>query len=102
MKSRAAATGGRGNLICAALGASEGFDVVSRFFAPGSGIPEDPADGVGALHHRAVLFQGAGQSRTQLFPGLSGTRGAHHDPDGQRPVKLIGQARTVIEGQFHA
>lgn len=33
------ATGGRGNLVCAAPGASEGFDVVSRFFAPGSGIP---------------------------------------------------------------
>ena len=42
------ATGGRGNLVCAAPGASEGFDVVSRFFAPGSGIPEDPATGSAA------------------------------------------------------
>ena len=54
------ATGGRGNLSAAALAdPGAAYDVVSRFFGPGSGIPEDPATGaanvalIGVLaHHR--------------------------------------------------
>ena len=44
-----AATGGRGNVGVAAVAApGAAYDVVNRFFAPGSGIPEDPA--TGSLH----------------------------------------------------
>ena len=44
-----AATAGRGNVGVAALATpGSGVDVVDRFFAPGSGIPEDPA--TGSLH----------------------------------------------------
>ena len=52
------ASRGRGNLIVAAL-AEPGrpYDVVSRFFAPGSGIPEDPATG-SAHCILAPLFSG--------------------------------------------
>jgi PhzF family phenazine biosynthesis protein len=40
------ATGGRGNLIVAAVAdAGRSYQVVSRFFAPGSGVAEDPATG---------------------------------------------------------
>lgn len=40
------ATGGRGNLVVAAQAdAGRPYDVVSRFFAPGSGVAEDPATG---------------------------------------------------------
>jgi PhzF family phenazine biosynthesis protein len=40
------ATGGRGNLVAAALAdPGRSYDVVSRFFAPGSGVAEDPATG---------------------------------------------------------
>ncbi|MBS0334839.1 MAG: PhzF family phenazine biosynthesis protein, partial [Proteobacteria bacterium] len=43
------ATGGRGNVGVAALAdAGRPYDVIDRFFAPGSGIPEDPA--TGSLH----------------------------------------------------
>jgi PhzF family phenazine biosynthesis protein len=94
------ATGGRGNLVCAAPGASEGFDVVSRFFAPGSGIPEDPA--TGSAHciiapYFSVLLGKAELNCFQAYPG----RGAHITTRlaGER-VKLIGRARTVIEGVF--
>jgi len=94
------ATGGRGNLICAAPGASEGFDVVSRFFAPGSGIPEDPA--TGSAHciiapHFSKLLGKAELTCFQAYPG----RGAHITTrlEGER-VKLIGRGRTVIEGRF--
>jgi len=45
-KISAAATGGRGDLVVAALAdAGSYFDVVSRFFAPSVGVPEDPATG---------------------------------------------------------
>jgi PhzF family phenazine biosynthesis protein len=94
------ATGGRGNLVCAAPGAAEGFDVVSRFFAPGSGIPEDPA--TGSAHciiapYFSKLLSKAELNCFQAYPG----RGAHITTrlEGDR-VKLIGRARTVIEGVF--
>lgn len=99
------ATGGRGNLICAALGAkwkTGEFDVVSRFFAPGSGIPEDPA--TGSAHCIIAPFFSERLNKTELncfqaYPG----RGAHIATRlaGDR-VKLIGRARTVIEGTFSA
>lgn len=101
------ATNGRGNLICAApgaLGDSSGafaqYDVVSRFFAPGSGIPEDPATGSAhcaiAPHFSAKL----GKPELKCFQAYPG-RGADITTRvaGDR-VKLIGRARTVIEGVF--
>jgi len=93
-------TGDRGNLICAAPGAAEGYDVVSRFFAPGSGIPEDPA--TGSAHciiapHFSALLNKPELRCFQAYPG----RGADITTRiaGDR-VKLIGRARTVIEGVF--
>ena len=96
------ATGGRGNLICAAPGSSEGFDVVSRFFAPGSGIPEDPATGSAHCIIAPYFSKLLGKAQLDCFQAYPG-RGAHITTrmDGER-VKLIGRARTVIEGQFFA
>lgn len=95
------ATGGRGNLICAAPGASEGFDVVSRFFAPGSGIPEDPATGSAHCIIAPYFSKMLGKAELTCFQAYPG-RGAHITTRlaGDR-VKLIGRARTVIEGRFH-
>jgi PhzF family phenazine biosynthesis protein len=97
------ASAGRGNVICAAPGAGwgeGGYDVVSRFFAPGSGIPEDPATGsahcILAPHFSGVLAKET-LDCFQAYPG----RGAHittRMTDDR--VKLIGRARTVIEGVF--
>ncbi|MFN3352322.1 MAG: PhzF family phenazine biosynthesis protein [Brevundimonas sp.] len=39
------ATGGRGNIVVAATSDNPAYDVVDRFFAPGSGVAEDPATG---------------------------------------------------------
>ncbi len=94
------ATGGRGNLVCAAPGASEGFDVISRFFAPGSGIPEDPATGSAHCIIAPYFSKVLGKAELNCFQAYPG-RGAHITTRlaGER-VKLIGRGRTVIEGVF--
>jgi PhzF family phenazine biosynthesis protein len=97
------ATGGRGNLICAAPGAgwkTGAFDVVSRLFAPGSGIPEDPATGSAHCIIAPFFSEQLGKAELNCFQAYPG-RGAHITTRmaGDR-VKLIGRARTVIEGVF--
>lgn len=98
-----AATQGRGNIGLSAL-AAPGCDhqVVSRFFAPGSGIAEDPA--TGSLHCiLAPLFaEKLGRPRLafhQAYP----RRGGDLDCEvvGDR-VLLRGRAVTVIESRLKA
>ncbi|MDP1985666.1 PhzF family phenazine biosynthesis protein, partial [Phenylobacterium sp.] len=96
-----AATQGRGNVGVSALADSPApYKVVSRFFAPGSGIPEDPA--TGSLHCMLspIFAERLGQSRLafhQAYPG----RGGDLDCElaGDRVV-LRGQAVTVIESRL--
>ncbi|MEL6259384.1 MAG: PhzF family phenazine biosynthesis protein [Pseudomonadota bacterium] len=89
----------RGNVGCLAPGASD-FDIVSRFFAPGSGIDEDPATGSWHCMVAAVVAEKDGSTELvchQAFPG----RGARIETrllDDR--VRLIGTAVTVIEGRF--
>jgi PhzF family phenazine biosynthesis protein len=92
------ATGGRGNVGIAAL-ADPGnpYDVVDRFFAPGSGIPEDPT--TGSLHCiLSPLFAAKlGRARVtfhQAYPGRGGDLDCEHR--GER-VLLRGRAVTVVE-----
>ena len=78
----------------------QGYDVVSRFFAPGAGIPEDPA--TGSLHCLlAPLFTAKlGRSALrfhQAFPGRGGDLDC--ECHGDR-VLLRGGAFTVIEGRL--
>lgn len=95
------ATGGPGNIAVVALAdPASPYQVVSRFFAPGSGIAEDPA--TGSLHCiLAPLYaQKLGQARLafhQAYPG----RGGDLDCEvvGDR-VLLRGQAQTVIESRL--
>lgn len=91
--------GGRGNVICAAPG-DGGFDVVSRFFAPGSGIPEDPATGSAHCAIAPYFSERLGKADLKCFQAYPG-RGADIATRmaGER-VKLTGRARTVIEGVF--
>lgn len=93
------AGGQRGNFGCFALG-GEGADVTSRFFAPGSGIDEDPATGSWHTMLARILATHFALPEAicwQAFPG----RGARIDVrmEGDR-VKLTGRALTIIEGQF--
>lgn len=93
-----AATGGRGNVGVAALaGPGDGCDVVDRFFAPGSGIPEDPA--TGSLHCiLAPLFADKLGRATvtfhQAYPGRGGD--LECEVKGER-VLIRGRAVTVVE-----
>lgn len=93
------ATGGRGNLSAAALAdAGRPYDVVSRFFGPGSGIPEDPA--TGSAHcilsplWSAKLKRGVLKFH-QAYPGRGGDLECEFAGDR---VLLRGQAVTTVEG----
>lgn len=92
---------GVGNVGVAALAdAGAPYDVVSRFFAPGSGIPEDPA--TGSFHCIASpLFSGRlGRPKLrfhQAFPGRGGDLECEHRDDR---VLLRGPAVTVLESRL--
>lgn len=89
---------GPGNIgIAARAGPEDGCDVVARFFAPGSGIPEDPTTGsmycvLGPLF--ADRLGRASLSFHQAYPNRGGDVGV--TVSGGR-VKLAGRAVTVIE-----
>ena len=72
------------------------YDVVSRFFAPGSGIAEDPA--TGSLHCILSPLWSARLGRPtlrfhQAFPGRGGDLECEHRGDR---VLLRGAAVTVL------
>jgi PhzF family phenazine biosynthesis protein len=96
-----AETLGRGNVGVAALAEpGRDYDVVDRFFAPGSGIPEDPT--TGSLHCiLAPLFADKlGRSRLafhQAYPGRGGDLVC--EARGER-VGLGGRAVTVVESRL--
>jgi predicted PhzF superfamily epimerase YddE/YHI9 len=91
----------RGNVgVCAAARPGAGYDVVSRFFAPGSGIAEDPA--TGSLHCiLAPLFAARlGRPRLafhQAYPGRGGDLVC--EVRGER-VWIEGEAVTVAESRL--
>jgi PhzF family phenazine biosynthesis protein len=95
------ATDGRGNVGVSALAAPGApYDVVSRFFAPGSGIPEDPT--TGSLHCiLAPLFaEKLGKARVafhQAYPGRGGDLVC--EVRGER-VLIEGRAVTVAESRL--
>ena len=96
-----AATGGRGNVgVAAVADAGRPYEVVDRFFAPGSGIPEDPA--TGSLHCilSPLYADKLGHARIRFHQAYPG-RGAELDCEarGER-VLLRGQTVTVLEGRL--
>ena len=90
----------RGNIGCFAIGGADGADVTSRFFAPGSGIDEDPATGSWHCMLAPAVAAVSGKTRLNCFQAYAG-RGAWIGTElvGDR-VNLSGQAVTVIEGVF--
>jgi PhzF family phenazine biosynthesis protein len=97
---KVAALGGRRMDVCCAAPGDGGYDVVSRFFAPADGIPEDPATGSAHCVIGAFFAQRLGKDELKCFQAYPG-RGADITTRiaGNR-IKLIGRARTVIEGVF--
>jgi len=89
----------RGNFGCFALG-GDGADVTSRFFAPGSGIDEDPATGSWHTMLARILAENFGRSAARCYQAYPG-RGAWIDTRMEESrCKLTGTAITVIEGRF--
>tara|TARA_B100000678_G_scaffold281436_1_gene279284 strand:+ start:7577 stop:8392 length:816 start_codon:yes stop_codon:yes gene_type:complete len=90
----------RGNFGCLAPGGEEDVDVTSRFFAPGSGIDEDPATGSWHCMLAAVMSPRLDKNELKCFQAYPG-RGAHIGTRlNEDRVLLAGQAVTVIEGIF--
>jgi PhzF family phenazine biosynthesis protein len=91
----------RGVIVTAAAGQAEA-DFVSRFFAPGVGVPEDPV--TGSAHCALGPYWAEQTGRTTLtgrqVSARSGTVRVRLDaPDADRVV-LSGQATTVVRGRL--
>lgn len=93
----------RGSLLVAATAdARSPYDVVSRFFAPGFGIPEDPATGSAHCVLAPLFKDKLGRATLrfhQAFPGRGGD--LECEVAGDR-VLLRGAAVTMIEGRLRA
>ena len=91
----------RGNLMVSAF-ADPGadYEVVSRFFAPGSGIAEDPVTGSAHCIIAPLFSDKLGKSRIAYFQAYPGRGGALTcEVVGDR-VLLRGTAVTVLDGQL--
>jgi PhzF family phenazine biosynthesis protein len=86
-------------LIITAAGDGDGFDFVSRFFAPGAGIREDPV--TGSAHCSLAPYWAARMERTELRAWQASARGGEVRVriQGER-VELRGQAVTVWRGRL--
>lgn len=75
------------------------YDFVSRFFAPGSGIDEDPV--TGSAHTALAPFWGARLGRTEMTGFQASARGGVVKVRlaGDRVI-LSGQAVTILRGQL--
>ncbi len=78
---------------------SDEYDFVSRFFAPGSGIDEDPV--TGSAHTALTPYWAAKLDRAEMRAFQASKRGGHLRVRlvGDR-VKIAGQAITVIRGEL--
>ncbi|MDE3195404.1 MAG: PhzF family phenazine biosynthesis protein [Acidobacteriota bacterium] len=87
-------------VIATARGSGE-YDFVSRFFAPGSGIDEDPV--TGSAHCALAPFWAARLGKREMTGYQASARGGvvRVRLEGDRVV-LIGQAVTVLRGEFLA
>jgi predicted PhzF superfamily epimerase YddE/YHI9 len=91
--------GTRGVIVTAAGDGPGGHDFVSRFFAPGAGIDEDPV--TGSAHCTLGPFWAERLGRSDLTGFQASSRGGlvRVRPQGDR-VLLGGQAVTVLRGQL--
>jgi predicted PhzF superfamily epimerase YddE/YHI9 len=96
---RALIAAGAPSLILTTRGAGSGFDFVSRYFAPGAGVDEDPV--TGAAHCALAPYWAKKLGKTEMLAyqasvrgGVVGVRVA-----GDRVV-LRGQAVTVVSGKL--
>ena len=86
-------------VIATARAGREGYDFVSRFFGPGSGVDEDPVPG--SAHCFLAPFWSARLGRDELLGYQASARGGFVRTRlaGDR-VKLGGRAVTVMRGEL--
>lgn len=88
----------RGVIVTSRAEADE-YDFVSRFFAPGSGVGEDPV--TGSTHSCLAPYWGAKLGKQELRAYQASARGGHLTlrlVDNR--VKIAGQAVTVLRGEL--
>ena len=86
--------------VMATDGLDHGVDVVSRFFAPGSGIPEDPVTGSWHCHVAPLASARLGKSDLRCFQASPGRGGTITTSMRGNRVILAGQAVTTIESEL--
>ncbi len=88
----------RGVIVTSAFGGPE-FDFVSRFFAPGHGIDEDPV--TGSAHCALGPFWGERLHKDEVTGCQASARGGivRVRLNGDR-VDICGQAVTVMKGEL--
>jgi PhzF family phenazine biosynthesis protein len=86
-------------VIVTSRGANGQYDFVSRFFAPGSGVDEDPA--TGSAHCCLAPYWAPRLGKNEFVAWQASARGAmlRVRLDGER-VKLGGRAVTVLRGEL--
>lgn len=86
-------------LIVTALGDESSHDFISRFFAPGAGVDEDPV--TGSAHCALAPFWAPHFGRATLFGYQASKRGGlvRMELSGNR-VRLSGKAVTVSRGEL--
>ena len=93
----------RGLIVTAPAEEGSDYDFVSRFFAPGVGVPEDPV--TGSAHCALSPFWSGRLGRGELNGFQASRRGGRvkvrHEPDRRR-VRISGRAVTVFRGELSA
>jgi PhzF family phenazine biosynthesis protein len=90
----------RGNLVVAAPSDDPAFDVVDRFFCPGSSVEEDPATGSAHCILAPLFADKLGKPLVKFFQAFPG-RGAEITTELREDrVRIIGRAETVIESRL--
>jgi len=91
----------RGVIVTSRADGKTKYDFVSRFFAPQSGVPEDPV--TGSAHCALAPYWSAKLGKKELIAYQASARGGELRLrlEGDR-VKLGGQAVTVLRGELAA
>jgi len=88
-----------GVIVTAPAGPSTSADFVSRFFAPGVGIPEDPV--TGSSHCTLIPYWARRLGRSRLVARQLSARGGELicEEAGER-VRIGGRAVTYLNGEI--
>jgi len=91
----------RGVIVTSRADGKSKYDFVSRFFAPQSGVPEDPV--TGSAHCALAPYWGAKLGKKELVAFQASARGGEIrlQLEGDR-VRLGGQAVTVLRAELTA